>query len=89
MKFVLVNHRIPHKSSACTTCSRSLEHGFLHDLSTRKQYCGVECYHLARSVNDAFACCLIAPLALALAWPQFVADTMSALLNSTPRDPPR
>ena len=44
MKFVLVNNMTPRKSSVCTECSRPLERGYLHDLSTSKRYCGIECY---------------------------------------------
>src|SRR3954463_6373724 len=44
MKFVLVNDMAPRKPSVCTDCSRPLERGYLHDLSTSKRYCGIECY---------------------------------------------
>jgi hypothetical protein len=43
MKFVVVNDMAPRKPSICTACSRPLERGYLHDLSTSKRYCGVEC----------------------------------------------
>src|SRR4051812_48709964 len=44
MKFVLVNDMAPRRPSVCTECSRPLERGYLHDLSTSKRYCGIECY---------------------------------------------
>ena len=44
MKFVLVNDMAPRRPSACTECSRPLERGYLHELSTSKRYCGIECY---------------------------------------------
>jgi hypothetical protein len=34
MKFVAVNNRAPRGPSVCAACSRSLERGYLHDLST-------------------------------------------------------
>src|SRR5712664_74157 len=43
-KFVLVNDMAPRRPSVCTECSRPLERGYLHDLSTSKRYCGIECY---------------------------------------------
>ncbi len=42
MKFVLVNNMVPRRPSVCTACSRPLERGYLHDLSTSKRYCGIE-----------------------------------------------
>jgi hypothetical protein len=44
MKFVLVNDMAPRRPSVCTECSRPLERGYVHDLSTSKSYCGIECY---------------------------------------------
>ncbi len=44
MKFVVVNNMAPRRPSVCTECSRPLERGYLHDLSTSKRYCGIECY---------------------------------------------
>jgi hypothetical protein len=44
MKFVLVNDMAPRRTAVCTACSRPLEQGYLHDLSTSKRYCGIECY---------------------------------------------
>jgi hypothetical protein len=44
MKFVLVNNMAPRKLSVCAACSRPLERGYLHDLFTSRNYCGIECY---------------------------------------------
>ena len=52
MKFVLVNHRTPRKPCACAACSLPLERGFLHDLSTRRRYCGIECYPVMWAMNS-------------------------------------
>jgi hypothetical protein len=39
MKFVVVNNVAPRDPAICTACSRSLEAGYLHDLSSSKHYC--------------------------------------------------
>jgi hypothetical protein len=44
VKFILVNHRTPCGSSTCTECSQSLGPGYLRDVSTRRPYCGFDCY---------------------------------------------
>jgi hypothetical protein len=44
IKFVLVNNMAPRDPSVCAERSRPLERGYLHDLSTSKRYCGIECY---------------------------------------------
>lgn len=44
MKFVLVNCRTPVVPSKCAACRRSVEKGYLRDLSTLRPYCGAECY---------------------------------------------
>jgi hypothetical protein len=44
MKFVVVNNMAPRNPSVCAECSRPLERSYLHDLSTSKRYCGIECY---------------------------------------------
>jgi hypothetical protein len=41
MKFVLVNDMAPRSTPVCTACSRPLEQGYLHDLSTSRRYCGI------------------------------------------------
>lgn len=44
MKFVLVNHRAPLNSAACTACAEVLGTGYLRDVSTQRPYCGYDCY---------------------------------------------
>jgi hypothetical protein len=44
MKFVVVNNMAPRNPSVCAACARPLEWGYLHDLSTSRRYCGVECH---------------------------------------------
>lgn len=44
MKFVLVNHRAPLNSAACTACAKVLGTGYLRDVSTQRPYCGYDCY---------------------------------------------
>jgi len=44
MKFILVNHRTPRSPSSCIECSRSLETGYLRDVSTQRRYCDHHCY---------------------------------------------
>ena len=53
MNFVQVNHRTPRRPSACATCSRPLQRGYVHDLATHNRYCGGACYHrrTSRSCN--------------------------------------
>jgi len=75
MKFVLVNDPAPRNPSACAACSRPLERGYLHELSTSKRYCGVECYPLGGFVGSV-------ALELAIAWPKLTTDVASALFDS-------
>jgi hypothetical protein len=87
MKFVLVNHRTPRRPSVCAACSRPLERGFLHDLSTQRRYCGIACYP-GQALNGELIRWLAAthPLALAIAWPKFTADVMSVLFDTASRN---
>jgi hypothetical protein len=83
MKFVLVNNMTPRKLSVCTGCSRPLERGYLHDLSTSKHYCGIECY--PRSVLASGFVGSVAPtnpFEFAVAWPKLTVDVASALFDS-------
>ena len=75
MKFVVVNNSAPRNPSICSECSRALERGYLHDLSTSRRYCGVECYSLSGFVGSV-------ALELAIAWPKLTADVASALFDS-------
>jgi hypothetical protein len=71
MKFVVVNDMAPRGTPVCTTCSRPLEQGYLHDLSTSSRYCGIECY--PRWMD---------PFELAFAWPKLTVDVASAMFDS-------
>ena len=53
--FVLVNNMAPPNSSVCAKCLRPLERGYLHDLSTSRRYCGVECYPLVSGFAGSVA----------------------------------
>jgi len=83
MKFVVVNGMAPRKPSVCTECSRPLERGYLHDLSTSKRYCGIECYPQCMAVSEFVGSIAPAtPFELALAWPMLTVDVASALFDS-------
>jgi hypothetical protein len=81
MKFVLVNNRAPRRPSVCTECSRPLRRGYLHDLSTSKRYCGIECYPQWMVVSG-----FVGPIAptdpFELARPMLTVDVASALFDS-------
>jgi hypothetical protein len=88
MKFVVVNNMAPRNPSACAACSRPLERGYLHDLSTSKRYCGVGC-HPRWMVVGGFVVGLIAPTNLfepVIAWPKLTIDVASALFDGAWRD---
>jgi hypothetical protein len=83
MKFVVVNNMAPRRRSVCTECSRPLERGYLHDLSTSNRYCGIECYPqwmvasvFVGSIAPAYS------FELAAAWPKLSVDVASALFDS-------
>jgi hypothetical protein len=83
MKFVLVNDIAPRKTSTCSGCSRPLERGNLCDLSTRRRYCGIACYH--RWTFGGF----VIPtnlFELAVAWPKLTFDVTTALFDSARSD---
>lgn len=83
MQYVLVNNMAPRKPSACAACSRPLDRGYLHDLSTSKRYCGIECYRQPTAIIGFVGS--IAPAAtfeLAAAWPRLTVDVASALFDS-------
>jgi len=82
MKFVLVNDMAPRKSSVCTECSLPLERGYLHDLSTSKRYCGIECYPQWMVMSGLVGSIAPAnPFELAVAWPKLTVDVASALFD--------
>jgi hypothetical protein len=67
MKFVVVNNMAPRNPSACAACSRALERGYLHALSSSRRYCGVECYPLGGGCVGLVPTTY--PFELAVAWP--------------------
>ncbi len=83
LKFVLVKDMAPRRPSVCTQCSRPLERGYLHDLSTAKRYCGIECYPqwIAES-GSVGSIAPATPFELAVAWPKLTVDVASALFDS-------
>ncbi len=87
IKFVLVNDMAPRTTSICTACSRPLDQGYLHDLSTLRRYCGIECYPRWMVVGGfvgSFA--PTNPFELAIAWRKLTVDVASALFDSAWRD---
>jgi hypothetical protein len=83
MQFVVVNNMVPRNRSVCAACSRPLERGYLHDLSTSKRYCGIEC-RPRRMVASGFAgsSAPTNPFELAIAWPMLTVEVASALFDS-------
>ena len=87
MKFVLVNDMAPRGTSGCTACSRPLKQGYLHDLSTSRRYCGIECYPQWMVVSGIIGLFAPAnPFELAIVWPKLTVDVASALFDSAWRD---
>jgi hypothetical protein len=87
MKFVLVNDMAPYSPCACVACARPLELGYLHDLSTSKRYCGIECYPRWMVVSGIIGSIAPAPpYELAMTWPQLTFDVTSALFDSACSD---
>lgn len=83
MKFVLVNNRAPRNPSVCAECSRPLERGYLHHLSTSKRYCGIGCCPQWMVVSGFVGSVAPAnPFELAIAWPKLTVDVASALFDS-------
>jgi hypothetical protein len=83
LKFVVVNNMAPGRPSVCTECSRPLEQGYLHDLSTSKRYCGIECYPQWMVVSGFVGSIApVNPFELAVAWPKLTVDVASALFDS-------
>jgi hypothetical protein len=90
LNFVLVNDMALRRPSVCTECSRPLERGYLHDLSSSKRYCGIECYPPWMVVSG-----FVGPIApanlfeLAVAWPKLTVDVASALFDQREERPSR
>lgn len=83
MKFVVVNSMAPRSPAACAACSRPLERGYLHDLSSSKRYCGTECYPRRMMVSGFVGSVVpVNPFELAIAWPTLTVDVASALFDS-------
>ena len=65
----------------------TLERGYLHDLSTSRHYCGVQCYPRWGVVSGFIVSAVPPnPFELAIAWPKLTVDVASALFVSTWRD---
>jgi hypothetical protein len=89
LRFVLVNNMAPRRPSVCTECSRPLERGYLHDLSTSNRYCGIECYPQWMVVSGfAGFIAPATPFEFAAAWPKLTVDVASALFDSAWGDHP-
>jgi hypothetical protein len=87
MRFVLVNDRTPPIPATCAACSRPLEDGFLHNLSTHRRYCGIGCYPGQATNNEVFHWMAETnPFVLAFGWPQLTVDAVSVLFGSALRD---
>ena len=83
MRFVVVNSMAPRIPSVCTECSRPLDRGYLHDFSTSKRYCGIECYPQCMAISEFVGSIAPAtPFELALAWPMLTVDVASAMFDS-------
>src|SRR4029077_856263 len=82
MKFVLVNDMAPRKPSVCMECSRPLERGYLHDFSTSKRYCGIECYRQWMVVSGFVGSIAPTdPFELAIAWPNVTGNVRAETLH--------
>jgi hypothetical protein len=83
MRFVVVNDMTPRRASNCLACSQPLEQGYLHDLSTSRRYCGIECYP-RWMIGGGLAAPITTtnPFEVAMAWPKLTVDVASALFDS-------
>jgi hypothetical protein len=87
MKFVLVNDIAPRGTSICPACSRPLEQGYLHDLSTSRRYCGIACYPRWMVVGEFVGTFSPTDLfELAFAWPKLTVDVAAALFDGALHD---
>jgi hypothetical protein len=87
MKFVLVNDVEPRRTSICSACSRPLEQGYLHDLSTLRCYCGIACYPRWMMIGGFVGSFSPTNLfELAVVWPKLTVEVASLLLNNAWRD---
>jgi hypothetical protein len=84
VQFVLVNKMAPRNPAVCVACSQPLERGYLHDISTSRRYCGIECYRRWNVVSEFVGTGIRTdPLELAFAWPRLAIDVGSAMFDST------
>lgn len=44
MRYVVVDGRLPFKSSCCAFCTKKLEQGYTREIDTRLTYCAPYCY---------------------------------------------
>jgi hypothetical protein len=87
MKFVVVNNMAPRNPSVCAACSRPLERGYVHDLSTSRRYCGIACYPRSMVVSGFVgSIASTSAFEFAIAWPMLTVDVASALFDSAWRD---
>ena len=83
MTFVVVNNMAPRNPSVCAECSRPLARSYLHDLSTSKRYCGIECHPRWMVVSGIIGSIApTVPFELAMTWPQLTFDVASPLFDS-------
>jgi hypothetical protein len=83
LRFVVVNDMAPRRPSLCMECSRPLERGYLHDFSSSKRYCGIECYPQWMLLSGfAGSIAPANPFELAIGWPKLTVDVASALFDS-------
>jgi hypothetical protein len=83
VQFVLVNNMAPRNPSVCMACSQPLERGYLHDVSTSRRYCGIECYRRWIMGSEFVGSGITTdPLELAIAWPKLTIDVATALFDS-------
>jgi hypothetical protein len=83
MKFVVVNNMTPRNPAVCALCSQPLERGYVHDLSTLRHYCGVECYPRWLVASGLLGSAATTnPFELAIAWPKLTVDVASALFGN-------
>ncbi|QIO33777.1 hypothetical protein [Bradyrhizobium sp. 1(2017)] len=51
MKFVVVNHEPPSHAVTCSTCSRSIQSGYVRHARTQHRYCDYDCYRRSEVVT--------------------------------------
>lgn len=51
MKFVVVNHEPQLRAATCSTCSRSIQSGYVRHVRTQRCYCDYDCYRRGEPVT--------------------------------------